>query len=53
MELVDMTILKFWIFHQHFEFSKKEFDLDKVSEYAEAMEKKYNELRELTCPDDD
>lgn len=34
-------------------FPKNQFDLDQVSEYAEAMEKKYTELRELTCPDDD
>ena len=34
-------------------FPKNKFDLDQVSEYAEAMEKKYTELRELTCPDDD
>ncbi len=34
-------------------FSKKQFDLNKVLGYAEAMEKKYTELRELTCPDDD
>ncbi|MDH3385129.1 MAG: hypothetical protein OEL77_03840 [Nitrosopumilus sp.] len=34
-------------------FSKNQFDLNQVSEYAEAMEKKYTELRELTCPDDD
>ena len=34
-------------------FSKNLFDLKKVSEYAEAMEKKYAEIRELTCPDDD
>lgn len=33
-------------------FSKKLFDLKKISEYAEEMEKKYTELRELTCPDD-
>ena len=33
-------------------FSKDLFDLKKISEYAEAMEKKYIELRELTCPDD-
>ena len=32
-------------------FSKDLFDLKKISEYAEAMEKKYTELRELTCPD--
>ncbi len=34
-------------------FSKNQFDLNKVSEYAEDMEKKYIELRELTCPEDD
>jgi hypothetical protein len=33
-------------------FSKELFDLKKISEYAENMEKKYTELRELTCPDD-
>lgn len=33
-------------------FSKSLFDLKKISEYAEVMEKKYIELRELTCPDD-
>jgi hypothetical protein len=33
-------------------FSKTQFDLKKISEYAEAMEKKYTEIRELTCPDD-
>jgi len=34
-------------------FSKNQFDLKRVSEYAEAMEEKYTKLRELTCPDDD
>jgi hypothetical protein len=33
-------------------FSKDLFDLNTVSEYAEVMEKKYTEMRELTCPDD-
>ena len=33
-------------------FSKALFDLNKVSEYADVMEQKYIELRELTCPDD-
>jgi len=33
-------------------FPKDVFDLTKISEYAETMEKKYIELRELTCPDD-
>jgi hypothetical protein len=34
-------------------FSKDSFDLSQVVERAEVMEKKYNDLRELTCPDDD
>jgi len=34
-------------------FAKSQFDLNQVLEYAEAMDKKYTELRELTCPDDD
>lgn len=33
-------------------FSKEQFDLEKVTSYAEVMEKKYTELRELTCPED-
>ena len=33
-------------------FSKDLFDLKKISEYAESMEKKYTALRDLTCPDD-
>jgi len=33
-------------------FLKDLFDLNKVSEFAEDMEKKYVEMRELTCPDD-
>jgi len=33
-------------------FSKDLYDIKKISEYAESMEKKYVELRELTCPDD-
>jgi hypothetical protein len=34
-------------------FSKNQFNLNQVSKHAEAMDKKYTELRELTCPDDD
>ena len=34
-------------------FSKNLYDLSDVISHAEAMEKKYIELRELTCPDDD
>ena len=33
-------------------FPKAQFDLAQVLAYAEEMEKKYTELRELTCPDD-
>ncbi len=34
-------------------FSKDSHDLAQVTIHAEAMEKKYTKLRELTCPDDD
>ncbi|MCH9657512.1 hypothetical protein K0U27_02265 [archaeon] len=34
-------------------FSKDSSDLSHVIVHADAMEKKYTELRELTCPDDD
>ena len=34
-------------------FPKNEYDLNKVLVHAEAMEKKYKDLRELTCPDDE
>ncbi len=33
-------------------FPKKDYDLQKVLVPAENMEKKYTEMRELTCPDD-
>ena len=33
-------------------FPKNNFTLETVLEYAEDMEKRYTELRELTCPDD-
>ena len=33
-------------------FSKSTFDLKYVEKHAEEMERKYTELRELTCPDD-
>jgi hypothetical protein len=33
-------------------FPKKDYDLQKVLVHAEEMEKKYTDLRELTCPDD-
>ena len=34
-------------------FPKDEYTLEQVLEYAEEMEKKYKEIRELTCPEDD
>ncbi|MBM3903992.1 MAG: hypothetical protein FJ357_02470 [Thaumarchaeota archaeon] len=33
-------------------YSKKDHGLAQVVDHAEKMEKKYTELRELTCPDD-
>jgi len=33
-------------------FSKDCYDLSQVMMYAEEMEKKYTEIRELTCPED-
>jgi len=33
-------------------FPKKDYALQSVLVHAEKMEKKYTELRELTCPDD-
>jgi len=32
-------------------FPKKDFDLKRVTEFAESMEAKYKKLREETCPD--
>ena len=34
-------------------FPKSDYTLEKVLVFAEDMEKRYTELRELTCPDDD
>ena len=47
----DMDGIGHWVPIRWF-FPKKQYDLGQVLEHAEAMEKKYNELRELTCPDD-
>jgi len=33
-------------------FPKSDYDVEQVIKHAEVMEKKYTELRELTCPDD-
>jgi len=48
----DMDGIGHWVSIRWF-FPKDEYDLDQVITHAEAMEKKYTELRELTCPDDD
>ena len=34
-------------------FPKSDYTLENVLEHAEEMEKKYKEMRELTCPEDD
>jgi len=34
-------------------FPKNEYNIEKVLIHAEVMEKKYKDLRELTCPDDE
>lgn len=47
----DMDGIGHWVAIRWY-FPKTQFNLIKISEYAEAMEKKYTELRELTCPDD-
>ena len=47
----DMDGIGHWVPIRWF-FPKNQFDIDKVLVHAEAMEKKYKELRELTCPDD-
>ena len=47
----DMDGIGHWVPIRWF-FPKKQYDLGQVLQHAEAMEKKYNELRELTCPDD-
>ena len=48
----DMDGIGHWVPIRWF-FPKVDFTLDQVVVHAEAMEKKYTELRELTCPDDD
>ena len=48
----DMDGIGHWVPIRWF-FPKESYDLNKVLVHAESMEKKYTELRELTCPDDD
>ncbi|MFN3654191.1 MAG: hypothetical protein ACK4TO_02560 [Candidatus Nitrosotenuis sp.] len=47
----DMDGIGHWVSIRWY-FPKKEYDLQKVLVHAEDMEKRYTELRELTCPDD-
>jgi len=48
----DMDGIGHWVAIRWY-FPKKSFNLSKVMIHALALEKKYTELRELTCPDDD
>ena len=48
----DMDGIGHWVVIRWY-FPKGSFDLSQVQIPAKAMEKKYTELRELTCPDDD
>jgi hypothetical protein len=47
----DMDGIGHWVSIRWF-FPKNQYDIEKVLVHAEAMEKKYKELRELTCTDD-
>ena len=47
----DMDGVGHWVVIRWY-FTKDSHDLSKVLEHADDMEKKYTELRELTCPDD-
>ena len=48
----DMDGIGYWVPIRWY-FPKNEYSLDKVLIHAEVMEKKYKDLRELTCPDDE
>jgi hypothetical protein len=48
----DMDGIGHWVSIRWY-FPKNHFELDQVLKHAEEMEKRYTELRELTCPDDD
>lgn len=47
----DMDGIGHWVSIRWY-FSKNSYDLSQVMVHAEAMEKKYTKLRELTCPED-
>ena len=46
MEGTGHKVVKRWFY------PKSKYDLNFVTTIAERMEKKYNEIREMTCPDD-
>ncbi len=46
MEGTGHKVVKRWFY------PKSKYDLDFVTFVAERMEKKYNEIREMTCPDE-
>ena len=46
MEGTGHKVVKRWIY------PKSQYDLEFVTVIAERMEKKYNEIREMTCPDE-
>ena len=48
----DMDGIGHWVPIRWF-FPKNNFSIEQVLLHAEDMEKRYKELRELTCPDDD
>ena len=47
----DMDGIGHWVPIRWF-FPKSQFNLEQVLVHADTMEKKYTELRELTCPED-
>jgi hypothetical protein len=47
----DMDGIGHWV-PIRWHFSKNLFELKRIMVYADEMEKKYTELRELTCPED-
>jgi hypothetical protein len=46
MEGTGHKVVKRWFY------PKSKYDLEYVTMIAERMEKKYHEIREMTCPDD-
>jgi len=46
MEGIGHKVVKRWFY------SKSKYDVEFVTSVAEELEKKYNEIREMTCPDD-